>query len=200
MPGRLLGREQGGGFDDGQQEGEEEAKVEQDHVDRIERTHPSIHLLSPLQMHRDHDEYVCLFGRRKKLIGIIVCTFQSNHSQNGGSILFGVEKEFLVEVPDFVRKSLFRSHLALIVFQSLSNHVQHIPQVCIGSSIHEDAAEAFYEPGATITIPIGNVAWQSGIGDQHVFPGNLLEVILVSVRCWFSWLDPPCIAVCSLFR
>merc|ERR1719356_1323151 len=103
-----------------------------------------------------------MFGRRKKLIGIIFCTFQSNHSKSGGNILFGVEKEFLVEVPDFIGKSLFCSHLALVVLQSLSNHVQHIPQVCIGGSVHEDTAEAFYEPGATITIPVGNIAWQGG--------------------------------------
>merc|ERR1712192_344071 len=130
-------------------------------------------------MYRDHIEYVWHKEKAHRYHFLYLPIKSQSKRQY---ILFRVEKEFLVEVSDFVGKGLFGSHLALVVFQPLSHHVQHVPQVCVGGSVHKNAAEAFYKPGATITIPVGNIAWQSGIGYQHVFPGNLLEVILASVR------------------
>ena len=85
-----------------------------------EDTSLSVLLLPPLQMYKDHYEYV---WQKEKAHGYHYLYFSIKSQSKRQYILFRVEEEFLVEVPDFIGKGLFRSHLALVVFQPLSNHV-----------------------------------------------------------------------------
>ena len=85
-----------------------------------------------------------------------------------------VEIELLVEMSDVIVEALFGPELTdVVVLEVEGHHVQHVSERSVVRVLGKYPAQTFHKPSSLHSITVGDIAWQSWEGNNHVLPRQL---------------------------